>query len=56
MGKIEEIFQYLEENKPEILVISETKLDESVSDNFCEPPGYKIIRKDRSENFKKNIT
>ena len=53
VGKIEEIFQYIEENKPDILLISETKLDESVTDSFCEPPGYKIIRKDRSENFKK---
>ena len=53
VGKIEEIYQYVEENKPDILLISETKLDESVSNTLCEPPGYKIIRKDRSEKFKK---
>ena len=53
VGKIEEVFQYIEENKPDILLISETKLDESVTNTFCEPPGYKIIRKDRSEKFKK---
>ena len=53
VGKIEEVFQYTEENDPDILLISETKLDESVSNTFVEPPGYKIIRKDRSENFKK---
>ena len=35
------------------MLISETKLDESVTNTFCEPPGYKIIRKDRSEKFKK---
>ena len=53
VGKIEEVFQYTEENNPDILLISETKLDESVSNNFVEPPGYKIIRKDRSEQYKK---
>ena len=52
VGKIEEIFQHIEENKPDILLMSETKLDDSVSNIVCEPPGYKIIRKDRSENFK----
>ena len=57
-GKIEEIFQYIEEHKPDMLLISESKLDESVTDSFCEPPGYRIIRKDRSENFKRkyNLT
>ena len=53
IGKIEEIFQHIEQHDPDMLLITETKLDESVSDNFCEPPGYKIIRKDRSEKFKK---
>ena len=33
--------------------MSESKLDESVSNSFCEPPGYQIIRKDRSEKFKR---
>ena len=36
-----------------MLLLTESKLDESVSDNFCEPPGYRILRKDRSDNFKK---
>ena len=53
IGKKEEIFQYIEEHDPGLLLLSESKLDDSVSDTFCEPPGYKIIRKDRSENFKK---
>ena len=52
LGKIEEIFQYMEENKPEILLITESKLDESILDASCVPPGFKIIRKDRSEKFK----
>ena len=52
LGKKEEIFQYIEENKPDFLLISESKLDESVSDGFCVPPGFNIIRKDRSEKFK----
>ena len=53
IGKKEEIYLYIEENCPDMLLITESKLDESVSDNFCEPPGYRILRKDRSENFKK---
>ena len=52
-GKIEEIFQYIEDNGPEILLVTESKLDESVSDMYCEPPGFRIIRKDRSEKFKR---
>ena len=53
IGKIEEIFFYIEENCPDILLISESKLDESVANSVCEPPGYRILRKDRSENFNK---
>ena len=53
IGKIEEIFQYTQEHNPDILLWSESKLDESVSNNFCEPPGYLILRKDRSEKFKR---
>ena len=52
IGKIEEIYQYIEENDPDILCVSESKLDESMPDRSCEPPGFKIIRKDRSEKFK----
>ena len=52
IGKIEELFQFIEENDPDFLCMTETKLDESISDCSCEPPGYKIIRKDRSEQFK----
>ena len=52
IGKIEEVFNYIEDHNPDMLLISESKLDESVTDTLCEPPGYRIIRKDRSENFK----
>ena len=52
-GKLEEIFQYIEDNCPDILLVTESRLDESVSDRFCEPPGFRIIRKDRSEKFKR---
>ena len=53
IGKLEEIFQYIEEHDPGFLMMTESKLDESVSNSFCEPPGYCIIRKDRSEKFKR---
>ena len=52
IGKIEEVFNYIEDHNPDMLLISESKLDESVTDTLCEPPGYRIIRKDRSDNFK----
>ena len=55
IGKIEEVFNYIEDHNPDMLLISESKLDESVTDTLCEPPGYRIIRKDRSENFKKKV-
>ena len=58
IGKIEEIFQYSEEHNPDIFLWTESKLDDSVPNSFCEPPGYRIIRKDRSEKFKRkyNLT
>ena len=36
--------------------MTETKLVESVSNCSCDPPGYKIIRKDRSEEFKEKYS
>ena len=52
-GKQEEIFQYIEENDPDILTLSETWWDESVLNSVCEPNNYSLIRKDRCENYKK---
>ena len=52
-GKQEEIFQYIEENDPDILVLSETWWDESVLKSVFEPNNYSLIRKDRCENYKK---
>ena len=52
IGKTEEIYQYIDENDPDILLITETKMDESMPDRLFEPPGFKIIRKDRSDKFK----
>ena len=50
--KQEEVFQYINENDPDILCITETWLDKSVPKGSHEPPGYFLIRKDRSEEFK----
>ena len=52
-GKQEEIFQYIEENDPDILTLSETWWYESVLNSVCEPNNYSLIRKDRCENYKK---
>ena len=52
VNKEEEIFNYIEENDPDVLTMVETWMDESVSKNSHEPPGYQIIRLDRSEIFK----
>ena len=51
-GKKEDIFQYVEEHEPDIVVLSETWFDDSITNKICEPPKYKIIRKDRSLKFK----
>ena len=50
--KQEEVFQYINENDPDILCITETWLDNSVPKGSHEPPGYYLIRKDRSDEFK----
>ena len=50
--KQEEVFQYIDENNPDILCITETWMDKSVPKGSHEPPGYFLIRKDRSEEFK----
>ena len=52
MCKEEEIFHYIQENGPDVLTLTETWMDESLSKTSHEPPGYRIIRHDRSETFK----
>ena len=49
--KEEELQNILELLDPDIICLSETWLDLSVPPNSHIPEGYKIIRKDRTENF-----
>ena len=37
---------------PDIICLTETWMDDSVTKNAYIPEGYKIIRKDRSESYK----
>ena len=49
--KIEELVQLIESLNPDIICLTETWYDKSVPKGFQIPPGYKIIRKDRTEKF-----
>ena len=52
VNKREEIEHICNELKPDIICFTETWLDESVQTQSCTPTGYKMIRKDRSEEYK----
>ena len=54
--KQEEVFQYINEHHPDILFITETWMDKSIPKGSHEPPGYILIRKDRSEEFKEKYS
>ena len=47
IGKIDEIFDLLNECHFDILFISETKIDKSVSTKLLSNPHYRVIRNDR---------
>ena len=49
--KIEELVLLIESLNPDIICLTETWYDKSVPKGFQIPPGYKIIRKDRTEEF-----
>ena len=51
-NKFEELLHICQELQPDIICITETWLDDSVPTNTCIPPGYRMIRKDRSEEYK----
>ena len=51
VNKETELEFIIELYKPDIICLSETWYDESLSQNIC-PNGYHIIRKDRNEQFK----
>ena len=52
INKTEEINYIFNEISPDIACHSETWFDDSVPHQAYIPPGYKVIRKDRSDNFK----
>ena len=52
MNKQEEIHNIIEKLKPSILCLTETWLDQSSSRTAFIPDGYKIIRRDRTDEFK----
>ena len=46
-------FQLLcQQLKPDIICVTETWMDEHIPKQSLTPPGYKVLRKDRSEEFK----
>ena len=52
LNKLEELLLIIEECLPDIIVLTETWMDDSVPSQACIPEGYSIIRKDRSPEFK----
>ena len=52
VNKEEEIFNYIEEYEPDLLFLTETWFDQSVVLTSHIPPGYGMIRNDRSDSFK----
>ena len=52
LNKEEELQNIVEDLDPDIITLSETWLGDHIPAQTCVPEGYKIIRKDRSEDFK----
>ena len=50
-NKLNELISILEYRKSDVLLVSDSRLNEATPDVYIEIPGYKILRKDRS--FKK---
>ena len=48
MTHVDELKLFIETNKPDIIGISETKLDKTINDCVICVPGYHVIRKDRN--------
>ena len=48
MTHFDELKLFIETNKPDIIGISETKLDKTINDCDIHVPGYRVIRKDRN--------
>lgn len=49
LGKIEDVLNLLNECRFDLLFISETKIDKSVSSSLLSTPHYRIIRRDRKQ-------
>lgn len=52
VNKSDDFHQYCQTLKPDIICVTETWFDDSVPKQSYAPPGYKVIRKDRCEDFK----
>ena len=48
MTHFDELKLFIETNKPDIIGISETKLDKTIYDYDICVPGYRVIRKDKN--------
>ena len=52
VNKTEELEHICNTLQPDIVCLTETWLDESVQTQSCSPTGYRMIRKDRSDEYK----
>ena len=52
VDKLENLLEFVQSNKPDLLFLTETWMDSSVPQNSHLLDGYKIIRYDRPEKFK----
>ena len=52
MNKVDELKHICYTLNPTIVCLTETWMDYTVPANYVVPEGYRIIRKDRSDNFK----
>ena len=47
---LDELHIFVDSEKPHIICINETKLDDSIDDSLVDIDGYAIIRKDRNKH------
>ena len=51
LNKLDELTIIVNNNKPDIVAITETWLSDDISDSVCGLPGYSVIRRDRQSGI-----
>ena len=49
LGRLDQLYILIEEEKPHVIGINETKIDSDISDTDIQIEGYEVVRRDRNK-------